>query len=195
MADHDQYYEYLRRRSLLGIIYRRYWVFPRLARHLRGLTVDVGCGVGDMLRVRPGTIGVDINPRLVEYCRGLGLDARPMQPDTLPFRDASVDSVLLDNVIEHIADPAPLVGEIRRILKPQGILLVGIPGVRGWHSDPDHKVLYDQHNLRLRVEALGLVHQRTFFAPLFESDWMSRNLRQYFIYCLFVRPQETTIPP
>jgi len=105
------------RRSRLSGVYRRYFLYPRICHRLHGRTVDVGCGIGDFLQFRPNTIGVDINAHTVAYCKARGLDARLMEPDVLPFEDASFDSALMDNVLEHIAEPAALLRELRRVLR------------------------------------------------------------------------------
>jgi SAM-dependent methyltransferase len=181
---YDQYFEYLKGRSLLGAAYRRLYLYPRLSRHLAGRTLDIGCGLGDFLRSRPGSSGVDVNPRTVEFCRAQGLDARPMEPDVLPFEAASFDSVLLDNVLEHIAAPAPLLAEIRRVLRPRGRLLVGVPGRRGWQSDADHKVYYDEAGLAGTLARAGFEAEAIFHTPLWRSAWLSRRLAQY---CVFLR--------
>jgi SAM-dependent methyltransferase len=128
---------------------------------------------------------LDINPKLVEYCRALGLDARVMDVDELPLEAASADSALLDNVLEHIAEPQPLLGEIHRVLRLGGVFVVGVPGVKGWHSDPDHKVFYDKRMLVQTVQAMGFDFSHHFFLPWFESDWLSRRVRQYFVYAVF----------
>ncbi len=187
MTDHDQYFSYLMHRSRLGELYRKYWLYPRLSRRLTGSALDIGCGIGDMLAFRPGTVGVDVNSRTVEYCCQRGLDAHLMQPDTLPFQASTFDSALLDNVLEHIAEPDRLLGEVLRVVRPGGHLLVGVPGIRGWHSDLDHKIFYDEKNLRSRLEKNGFVHVETFHAPLLKSAWLARRLRQYCIYGVFRR--------
>jgi SAM-dependent methyltransferase len=184
-AQHDDYFSYMVQRSLAGDLYRRFFLYPRLARRLPGFTLDLGCGLGDFLRFRPRTIGVDINPRAVAFCRDRGLDARPMQPDRLPLEDASFDSILLDNVLEHIAEPMPILAEIRRTLKPGGRLLVGVPGLRGWDSDADHKVFYDETLLVETLSAFGFTAIETFYSPLWRSPWLSRMLRQYCLFMLF----------
>jgi SAM-dependent methyltransferase len=186
--EHDQYFEYLMRRSRLGHVYRRHVLYPRLVKRLRGRMLDVGCGIGDMLAFRPHSVGVDINERTVAYCRERGHDAHVMQPDRLPFDAASFDSVLLDNVLEHIAQPAPLLAEVHRVLAAGGRLLVGVPGVRGWHSDPDHKVFYDQATLVERLHSAGFMLAELFHTPLFRSAWLSGRVRQYCIYGAFDRP-------
>ena len=50
----------------------------------------------------------------------------------LPFRADSVDAVLNIQVLEHVRDPAVVVQEFYRILKPGGRLLLTAP--QGWHE-------------------------------------------------------------
>lgn len=184
--DHHAYFEYLNRRSRLGHAYRRHWLYPRLCRELRGRVLDVGCGIGDLLRFRPGTVGVDINPQTVAACQAAGLNATMMEPDRLPFADASFDGVVLDNVLEHLADPHPLLAEIGRVIRPAGRLLVGVPGRKGYAADPDHKVHYDAEGMRRTVEAAGFEHVLTFNMPL-PSEWLDARMRQFCRYGVFER--------
>jgi SAM-dependent methyltransferase len=185
VVNHDEYFEYLRRRSRLGAFYRAHWLYPRLSRRLVGKVLDIGCGIGDMLVYRPGSVGVDINPRTVELCRARGAAASLMAGDTLPFADAQFDSALMDNVLEHIEHPAPLLAEANRVLKAGGRLLVGVPGSKGWLHDPDHKVRYDASSLTKTITAAGFAHAETFYTPLWKSDWLDRNVKQHCIYSLF----------
>lgn len=188
MGDHDEYFDYLRRRSRLGAVYRTRWLYPRLARRLMGRALDIGCGIGDMLVYRANTVGVDINPRTVAFCKARGAHAVLMRPDELPFADGEFDSVLMDNVLEHIPDPGCLLAEAHRILRTGGRLLVGVPGARGWASDPDHKVFYDEQMLRACMHAAGFDCVECFYTPLWRSGWLGRTLRQYCLYGVFSRP-------
>ncbi len=183
--DHIEYASYLRSRSLAGNLYRKLWLYPRLSKSLKGSTLDIGCGIGDMLGFRPNTVGVDINPLNVAFCNELGLDAQIMVPDLLPFEDASFDSVLLDNVLEHIAEPTPLLAEIRRVLRPQGVVVIGVPGIRGQASDSDHKVFYAEAALSLTAEKNNFGVVKVFHVPFGRSVYLSRHLRQYCIYSVW----------
>ena len=185
LAGAEEYGEYLMRRSRLSGLYRRYLLYPWICRRLRGRTLDVGCGIGDFLQFRPDTIGVDINAHTVAYCRERGLDARLMEPDVLPFENASFDSALMDNVLEHIAAPDALLGEVLRVLRPEGRLLIGVPGELGWDCDPDHKIRYDEASLAAALQATGFAPVGVFYAPLWRSAWLSRHLRQYCIFGLY----------
>ena len=183
--DNIEYASYLCSRSLAGNLYRKYWLYPHLTKFLKGSTLDIGCGIGDMLGFRPNTVGVDINPHNVTFCKELGLDAQVMVPDLLPFGGNSFDSVLLDNVLEHIAEPTPLLAEIRRVLRPQGVVLIGVPGLRGQACDSDHKVFYDEAALAATAEQNGFDVVNVFHMPFVRSLLLSRHLRQYCIYSVW----------
>ena len=184
MADHETYYRYLKRRSVLGLLYRRWLLYPRICRRLQGKVLDVGCGIGDMLSFRTGTVGVDVNPLLVEHCRSRGVEAHLSQSDRLPFRDQSFDGALLDNVLEHLADPRAVLSEIGRVLVPRGRLVVGVPGRRGYQRDSDHKVFYDEESLVRCLAASGFAVTDMFVTP-FRSRVLDRVLRQYCVYGVF----------
>jgi len=166
------------------LLYRKYWLYPALCRNLRGRVLDVGCGMGDLLRHRPGTTGVDINPHAVEWCRTQGLDVHLMRPDILPFENHVFQGVMLDNVLEHLLQPLLLLGEIRRVLAPSGILVVGVPGQRGYNSDPDHKVFYDAAALKGVVETAGFCNLRLLHMP-FPIPGLGLLMRQYCLYGVF----------
>jgi SAM-dependent methyltransferase len=170
----------------LGLWYRRYWLYPRLNRHLRGQTLDVGCGIGDFLAYRTGAVGVDINPTTVEWCRHQGLDAHLMAADVLHFADGSFDSAVLDNVLEHLTAPASLLHEIHRVLRPHGTLVVGVPGQRGYTTDPDHKIFYDEAMLVSTLAAAGFARWQIFHTPV-RSNWLDVRMRQYCVYGVFQR--------
>lgn len=165
MTDNDEYFEYLSHRSRLGAFYRKNWLYPQLSRRLVGRTLDLGCGIGDMLAYRGNTVGVDINPRTVAFCNARGVEAHLMGSNTLPFPAGELDSVLMDNVLEHLAEPEPLLAEVHRVLAAKGRLLIGVPGSRGWDSDPDHEVRYDEGSLVDAGQRVGFRHLETFHTP------------------------------
>lgn len=182
----EQYFCYLQKRSALARIYRNFWLYPRLCRYLYGEVLDLGCGIGDFLQFRAGTIGTDINSRLVSWCKGRGFEVKLMAPDSLPFEDARFDCVVIDNVLEHIAAPEALLMDVRRVLRHSGRVLVGVPGQRGFASDPDHKVFYDIASLTAVMKGSGFEAVARFYMP-FGSAWLNRYMRQYCAYGVFER--------
>lgn len=181
-TDYLYYSGYLRKRSFLGSFYRFKILYPRISKLFHGSLLDVGCGIGDMLAFRPGSVGVDVNLFNVRYCVNRGLNAINMPIDSIPLPDQSFDSVILDNVLEHLADPNHLILEIRRVLRPNGFLVVGVPGLKGQAADPDHKVYYNEEIIDALAGKLGFKVNMYTYAPLFRSKLLSRTLKQYCIY-------------
>jgi ubiquinone/menaquinone biosynthesis C-methylase UbiE len=101
-----------------------------LLHHLpdRGSVLEVGCGSGKMLRTlaahRPGLEihGCDIN----DWQPPENIKFRLMTSD-LPYEDATFDAVIVVDVLEHVPDPAHVVQEIVRVLKPGGRLVGFVP--------------------------------------------------------------------
>ena len=185
MTDQDAYFDYLMGRSRLGLLYRRYRLYPRICRELHGRVLDIGCGIGDFLAHRPNTVGVDVNERTVSWCRQQGLEAQTMPFDQIPFESDSFDGAVLDNVLEHIAQPEPLLSETLRVLRSGAVLVVGVPGIRGYQHDDDHKVFYDEEALIRTLSAAGFTKRHVFHMP-FRSELLNRRLSQYCVYGVFV---------
>jgi SAM-dependent methyltransferase len=69
---------------------------------------------------------------------------------TIPFPDASFDNALCAEVLEHVEDPAGLIAEMLRVLRPGGTLLVTVP-----FSARVHHASYDFHRFAaFRLTAL-----------------------------------------
>ncbi len=97
--------------------------------------LDCGCGPGSITVglaevVAPGeVVGIDIEPKQVETSRALaqslGLTNVRFEVGSLyelPFPDASFDAAFAGNVLEHLADPLPALREMRRVLRPGGVV-------------------------------------------------------------------------
>ena len=184
MTNYQEYFEYLSKRSLLGLIYRRFYLYPKLSSYLNGKILDVGCGIGDFIRYNANVIGVDINPECVHFCRSKGLNVRLMASGEIPFEFNSYDSVILDNVLEHLKDPEELLAEIKRVLRAGGNLLVGVPGKKGFRSDDDHKCFYDLDLLKDTLSQAGFSYQLSFYTPL-KSRLLDNHASQYCLYGVF----------
>jgi SAM-dependent methyltransferase len=94
----------------------------------RGTVLDVGCGEGKFLRTlareKPelSLIGCDIQEPANIDC----FEFRPIK-DGIPAPDASVDVVLLFDVLEHVPDPGDLLSDAKRVLRPDGVLVAFVP--------------------------------------------------------------------
>ena len=95
----------------------------------RELVVDIGCSSGDYLELLPpNSIGLDVDLSALLQGRAKGLKVICADADKpLPFRDASVDGVLASHILEHLRSPIAFLEEVHRVLKPGGILVIGLP--------------------------------------------------------------------
>jgi SAM-dependent methyltransferase len=84
--------------------------------------------------------------------------------EALPFPDGSFDTVVAFQVLEHCEEPATVLGEMRRVLRPGGVVMVTTPFLWGVHEAPRDFYRYTSYGLehlfakagfnRVRVEAV-----------------------------------------
>lgn len=153
--------------------------------------LDLGCGYDASLlralapQIASGTgIDVSVGPD-ARRIPGLAFAEGTLE-ETLPrIEDDAYDLVCLISVLEHVWEPIDVLRECRRVLAPEGTLLINVPTWLGkgalelsafrLHTSPaiemdDHKSYYDRrdlwpllvragfapHNIRLRRHKFGL---------------------------------------
>jgi 2-polyprenyl-3-methyl-5-hydroxy-6-metoxy-1,4-benzoquinol methylase len=132
--------------------------------------LDVGCGSGVLL-ARMQSLGwdvegVEVDAAAVEAARRRGVGVRLGTLGHQSFSEASFDAVHSSHVIEHVHDPAGLLRECLRILKPGGRLVILTPNIASWgHAlfgpawlnldPPRHLFLFNSENLRRLAERAG----------------------------------------
>jgi ubiquinone/menaquinone biosynthesis C-methylase UbiE len=99
--------------------------------------LDVGCGDAGVpiafAESGAHAAGLEVSERSVDRGRlraedhGCGIDLRQGVAQCLPWPDAAFDLVVLDNVLEHVADRRGALREIRRVLRPRGLLYLVTP--------------------------------------------------------------------
>lgn len=191
-SNFEDYLQHLMQISFLGRIYKRFFSSPLLficCRNFGSRIVEVGAGIGNgVLGAFPHKVaGIDINPLAVEYCKARGFNAQLIGDNgTYPFSDGSFDACILDNVLEHIDDPQKVLDECWRITASNGGLVIAVPGKRGFDSDSDHKIYYDELKLRELDNRWKL--QRLFAMPsFFLSTRLSESMRQYCMVAIYVK--------
>jgi len=89
--------------------------------------LDVGCGSGRIIVDLPDAVGLDIVHRKLRWLRSHHRMVVRGSADQLPFPDASFQCVVCSEVIEHIPDQPEVLGEMTRVLRPGGTLILGTP--------------------------------------------------------------------
>lgn len=76
--------------------------------------------------------------------------------EALPLANGCFDTVLLTDVLEHVAVPGALVNEIARVLAPGGKLIGSVPFMYRLHEEPYDYYRFSRHALRRLSELGGL---------------------------------------
>ncbi len=119
----------------------------RILRQVDGPTVDIGCGAGQLLEQLPaGSLGLEVNPVLVQNLQARGLNVMPIVPDATRIdlgevRPGTVRTAVLSHVLEHFADAASVLRRLLADCAALGIsrLVVVVPGSAGFAKDDTHK--------------------------------------------------------
>ena len=135
----------------------------RVAPQARGRLLDVGCGhkpyADIFLPYVDEYLGIEREDSFAGTAAS-SIDGRG--PDLLfdgtrlPFDDATFDTVLSVQVLEHTPRPAALVAEMARVLKPDGLLILSAPFQFRLHEQPHDYFRYSPHGLRTLCDDAGL---------------------------------------
>ena len=143
-----------------------------LAPQASGAMLDVGCSERPHAELfAPHVsryVGLDYPPALLDKQPELWeiLDRAQGVVDVfgdgrrLPFADASFETVLSTEVLEHVLAPAEVLREMARVLKPEGRLLLTVPFVAPLHEMPSDFYRFTPFSLRSLVEESGLSVER-----------------------------------
>jgi SAM-dependent methyltransferase len=162
-----------KRRAYLDAALRRH--VPRRGGGRPIVALDLGCGDGEHLRwlgTWAGDVtGSDYNAlRLVRaHRRAPNADLMLSDVTNHAAADASVDLAFFNHVIEHVPNDLAALGEVRRMLRPGGICILGTPneGAAWWRlayrlqpavrEATDHVHFYTAEPLAEKARAAGLV--------------------------------------
>lgn len=158
-----------------------------------GRILDVGCATGFLLdearKQGWDPHGVELSGWAVRFARErLGLE-HIFEGDLHGARypSSSFDVIVLKDVIEHLSDPMATLREIRRILKPSGVICVNTPnissfisrflGAKWWGIKRHHLYYFTPKTLSSMLKAVGFVPIRfRSHARVFTLEYWFRQL-------------------
>ncbi|EZP70035.1 hypothetical protein BV96_03714 [Sphingomonas paucimobilis] len=128
-----------RLRCLVDLQLGTIWTFlgPQLS-GLRGSLLDVGCGEMPYRSFLPQElkyVGIDV-PQASAFKMQGHEEVISFDGHCIPFPDATFDTVLCTEVMEHSPEPSALIAEIERVLKPGGRLIATVPFSARVHYAP-----------------------------------------------------------
>jgi 2-polyprenyl-3-methyl-5-hydroxy-6-metoxy-1,4-benzoquinol methylase len=138
--------------------------------------LDVGCGSGTLLGLmkergfRP--VGVDFSPeaaRIAAQENGVRVLVGSLADAAFP--DGFFDVVTLFHVMEHVTNPRAVLGEVARVLKPDGSIIIQVPNIDSWQfrlfgskwyglDIPRHVIDYSQNAITKLLSDAGFVVRR-----------------------------------
>ena len=149
-----------------------------------GRVLDVGSADGpsaSWFRGRAATTAaLDVDPR------GLGEDGVCGSATSLPFADGVFDAVAAFDVVEHCEPESLALREMRRVLRPDGVLVLSVPAYQWAWTDHDvangHHRRYTRERIEDAVTAAGFTVTRSTYAftsvfPLFVVERLARRVR------------------
>ncbi len=152
-----------------------------------GRILDVGCGLGFLLsgiNKEWQRIGVELSEFAADIASKWGTVFRGTLEEA-SFDSKSFDVVVLHHVIEHVPNPESLIIEIRRILKPDGMLILGTPnfdcgcarlfgGNFRLLNDKSHITLFSEESLRRFLRDYGFSVQHVDH-PYFDTPYFTEE--------------------
>lgn len=114
--------------------------------------LDIGCSNGSSLLINKKlglkAVGVDPSEKAVQNGRERGFEIHLGFLNDVGFADNSFDVITLYEVIEHVDTPIALLKECHRILRPNGIVLIGSGNTNSW-TRQIQKSRWDFFNMKL----------------------------------------------
>ncbi|MBP7669756.1 MAG: glycosyltransferase [Ferrovibrio sp.] len=143
----DQFHIQCDHAATRAVVEGRWRLFAQALRDWRGRNkpsqdrlriLDAGCGDGINLQglqqivlqqgLTANFLAIDYNPKRIERAGKLGIASLTIGSLTaLPYPDSHFDMVLCNHVIEHIPEKAAALAELCRVLRPGGLIVVGVP--------------------------------------------------------------------
>ena len=174
----------------------RFSVFVDLAAQYgaRGHWLDIGCGAGILLSQAAAHgftgEGIELNhDRRAIAAKVTGMPMHGLPVEELKFPDASFDVVSMINVFSHLTSPTATLTEIKRILKPGGLLVMATGEITAgaqrshmlnWNLG-DHLYFLGDRTIDRYAEKVGyqMVHHKRAWLPdeMFSREWLAAKGR------------------
>ncbi len=169
----------------------RYLIAAEFAAGKIVLDIASGEGYGSALLARHAdrVIGVDISEQAVSHAQSRyqaqNLEYRQGDGTAIPLPDASVDMTVSFETLEHLTEHDELLSEIKRVLKPHGLLIM---------SSPDKAQYSDSHGTENEFHVRELYRDE--FEELLSKNFVNHAIQgQRIVYGSILAAEESTKSP
>jgi SAM-dependent methyltransferase len=126
-----------------------------LARYARGRLADVGCGDKPYAALSAGHVDTHVGFDHSAADRHRGKADVAASAYRIPAEDASFDTLLCTDVLEHLEEPGQALREAWRVLAPGGHAIYTVPLHWHLHEEPRDFYRFTRHGLRYLFEKQG----------------------------------------
>ena len=168
----------------------------------KGKLLDIGCAAGFFLKVARDmgweTFGIELSEFAVRYAQEeFGLNVNAGTVETSKFPEGYFDVITAWDVIEHIPSPQAFIIETSRLLKKNGLLVLGTPNVESlatkirkgnWYhfKPPEHLFYFGPKTLeKLMCPYFKNVKVKPVMAPYSKIQISFKQLFKRFVYIPF----------
>ena len=128
----------------------------RVAPHARGALLDVGCGSMPFASAFRGRVASYVGVDLPGSHDFWGANPHVFgAAESLPFRDASFDTVLSVSVLNYLPEPGRMVAEAHRLLKPGGVAILEFPQMLPLDDEDRDYFRFTRHGAELLLRQNG----------------------------------------
>lgn len=104
----------------------------------------------------------------------------------LPFKENSFDLIIATAVLEHVKEPANVVEEIWRSLKPKSTIYVEIPFLQGYHADPNDFQRYTIQGIKSLFKKFEEIESGACSGPFSVLTWYLRKFPTIFFKSVYI---------
>ncbi len=106
---------------------RRFSIIKGFIGKIDNNILDIGCGSSRIIKSLPNAIGFDIKLKVLRHLRRTNTKLVRGTLQNLCFKKGSFDLVIISEVIEHVPKKYFSLSQIKRVLKQNGIIIIGTP--------------------------------------------------------------------
>ena len=125
--------------------------------YMRGRLLDMGCGRRPYALIYDKLVGQSVGTEVAFSPHGTSAADAICFGEALPFEDASFDTILCTEVLEHTREPWRVMAEFARLLRPGGHVLISVPFIYPLHEKPHDYWRFTGYGLEAISRSAGLI--------------------------------------